>query len=49
MPMYTGFAVIETLTLTLTQALTQSLTFANFILTRWVSVRVSDWVSVCFS
>ena len=34
MPMYTGFAVIETLTLTLTQALTQSLTFANFILTR---------------
>ena len=36
--MYTGFAVIETLTLTLTltltQSLTQSLTFAKFILTR---------------
>ena len=34
MPMYTGFAVIETLTLTLTLTLTQSLTFANFILIR---------------
>ena len=34
MPMYTGFAVIETLTLTLTLTLTQSLTFAKFILTR---------------